>query len=96
VEERDVFDLPLEHVQRQLGDTQRLYAAELENYLVNRATGPAVTWDRDYGGVEAYLVSSRWTKTTSSCPDGCPSSATAISSRSSVRGRSRSRRGRKT
>jgi len=57
MEERDVFDLAPERLQRQFQDFQGLYAAELENYLVGRATGPAVTWQRDYGSLEAYLQS---------------------------------------
>ncbi|MBM4049953.1 MAG: hypothetical protein FJ279_33060, partial [Planctomycetes bacterium] len=44
-------------LQQEFDDFQLTYSNELETYLVNRVTGPAVTWKRNYSSVKAYLKS---------------------------------------
>ena len=42
---------------QEFSDFQRLYANELEGYLVSRAMAPGTSWSRDYTSESAYLKS---------------------------------------
>jgi len=46
-------------LQTEFDDFQRVYAHELETYLVDRCTRPGTSWRRDYSSVEAYEDSIR-------------------------------------
>jgi len=53
----DVHAKSAERLRTEFNDFQRLYAHELETYLVERCLRPGVTWSRDYSSVDAYLAS---------------------------------------
>ena len=53
----DVANKSPGRLETEFQDFQRLYANELETYLVGRATAEARTWRRDYSSAEAYLES---------------------------------------
>lgn len=53
----DLTDKSDERLRLEFDDFQRLYANELETYLVSRVNAAATSWRRDYSSEEAYVNS---------------------------------------